>query len=404
MLTRRLTALAILASLLIHLALLPPAFQWLEHRERSQESDTEPAPMELIVPLSDWLLPDSALPIPPTPESEPVLDEAVEDARNREAQLGYVRTAQNQESLIAPSDPSFISDRNARLQSPNPSTEGPIDLPNVGGDEEDTTDLERRRYRDGPLLEESPADPSPEPRPETAPSKAIAQQPPLNNEPEAKEATKDTGMLSNMLPELTNAIPLPRPGFDLGPPEESETPANSQDTANQIESEDRQPIEPTEPSQVAEERPPTPPQPLSPPPAPSTVPLPDRNVPAFQSETRQAKLAGSASKLGDAAFDTKNSPVGRYYKQVGVAVERKWQRNIADNHAFHAFAKIHVKFTVNQWGKAKNVEILQDKGNAVLTNQTVAAILEAKIPQMPADVVELLEQGELQCFFNFSIR
>ena len=396
MLTRRLTALAIVASFMVHIALVPPAAEWLNRQASTEDNEgleIRPAPVEMILPLAEWLLPDNA---------EHTLEEANDDARKRESKLGFVRTTQNQESLVAPTNPSFLSDRNTRLQSPDPSTEDPTELPNVDGDEEDTTDLERRSFRDGPVLEESPSPINPEPRPKTMPPTVVSQRP----TPEQTEA-KETGTPSQPLLELAQAIPLPQPqpGGNLGLPNELiEYPANAQDQPGEPKQETQLPADPSESMPTAQEGPQTPAHPLTPPPAPSTVPMPDRNVPAFQSETYRAKLTGFAKETGDAAFDAKNTPVGRYYKKIGVAVERKWQRNITNNHDFHAFAKIRVKFTVNQWGKARNVEILQDKGNAVLTNQTVAAILEADIPKMPSSVVEMLDHGELQCFFNFSIR
>jgi outer membrane biosynthesis protein TonB len=65
--------------------------------------------------------------------------------------------------------------------------------------------------------------------------------------------------------------------------------------------------------------------------------------------------------------------------------------------------RIRVEFTVSRWGKVRNVRVVKRARNAVLTNLTLEAILEAELPEMPPAVFDDLDGGDLPCFFNFRI-
>ncbi len=400
--SRRLAYRAFAVSVLVHVALAHAFARWLERDP--EESDPPQVASEMVLPLAEWILVDSSLTESPLP-SEPE-EPADSEEEERKKALAYVRTTVNQESLTAPGRPDFISDRNT-LAAAELEGRGPENLPTVDGEDEDTNDLENRRYRDGALIDESP---NPEAIPGTpgGPSVSLvtsSEPVPPSSPSEAAEGAKPVTGVSAPLPEIPDAIPLPKPNLSFEKPDpleeaREEVPGSEAPPADVEDS-------PPEPAAVeAAAVAPTPPGaaglPVSP--APSTVDVPDRNVEAFQSETRRAKLEGGAKRKGYAAYDAENTPIGRYRKAVSAAIERAWQVRMLASRDFMGFnVRIKVEFTVNRWGKVQNVRVPQRAKNAVLTNQTLAAILEARLPEMPPQVHKELDGGDLPCFYNFRI-
>lgn len=406
---------ALFFSVALHAVLLPPAADWLERARTGPPSDPAAVPSEIVLPLADWIVMAPKAPAPLAMEPrEPERSQDGEDERKRD--LAYVRTTANQESLTAPDRPGFISDRNTLATSPEPSSGDDETLPSVAGEDEETREVEDRRFRDGPLLQESPRMETPAEPLGGAPVPAVAAAtPPL-------EAISPSGMpaltepvVTEPLPDIPDALPLPRPQTSIEeqtlPPEVDEVAADgaSASTEDVPEEFEETPEEPEDPAseretptlpslaEGAQSAPPTTP-------APSTVDLPDRDVEAFQSETRRAKLDGGAKRKGYAAFDAENTPIGRYRKAISAAVERVWQGKMLSNQDFMGFnVRIRVEFTVSRWGKVRNVRVVKRARNAVLTNLTLEAILEAELPEMPPAVFDDLDGGDLPCFFNFRI-
>ncbi|MFT4637248.1 MAG: outer membrane biosynthesis protein TonB [Verrucomicrobiales bacterium] len=385
--SNRLVVSSIAVSLAVHLALVPPVAQWLEKSREVPEDEAAPMRSEVVLPMADWVMMEaSSLPQEPADEEEP-------DAAAEEKELGYVRTTANQASLTSPDSPDFVSDRNTRVSADELGS-GNEALPTVNGEDEDTNEFEDRRYRDGALMDESP---SPEQQLATPGSVAAisSDRPPVEAQPVPASATN---IIGQPLPENLNAIPLPRPNPTL-----NEEPSESDDEGL---AETREPVEeemPLEPQVAVANVPPgAPTAPI--PAAPSTLPVPSRNEEAFQSETRRAKMDGGAKRKGYAAYDAENSPIGRYRKELSAAIERAWQMRMLASRDFMDFnTKIRVEFSVNRWGKIKNLRVPKRANNAVLTNETLSAIIEAKIPEMPAAVQEELDGGDLPCFYNFRI-
>ena len=387
---------AIGVSLGLHAALLPSVAHWLRRlRQGSGEAGAQ-AKREMVLPLADWIVMEPRAFLPPSQPEPPEDRESQREENNR----SYVRTTANQASPTSPASPDLVSDRNTEAASPQPG-EGEEGTPTADGEDEETLEVEQRRYRDGPVIVESP---TPEERPAFPGSAALqpaVDQPILETQPLAA-APRAQNVISEFLPDIPDAIPFPR-GI-ISPVEEpsladGEKPGAATDEGL-AETEQQDPLQESS----------LPPQVLAGaasnavPAAPSTVPLPDRNVEAFQSETLRAKLEGGAKPKNYAAFDAENTPIGRYRKEMHVALERAWQAKMLASGDFLGYGvKIRVAFDVDRQGKVKNLRVIKRAKNAVLTNRTLASVLEAKIPEMPSGVLEELDGGDLPCAFNFRI-
>ena len=391
---RRLLVVAVLVSLGLHGLLVPPAARWLQ-AERTTPNDDTPLPTEVVLPLADWIITEAA----PLGQKDAQDEEVAEDETD-ERELGYIRTTVPQESLTSPDQPDFVSDRNTVAQSERPG-DGSNALPSIDGEREGSIEVEDQRFRDGLPVDESPTNTEAEP---TTPGSLASSEIQPTTEPQelSKTQAQTATEISEPLPDIVDAIPLPKTEGQLHP-EILQGEEDSQPTDDVAED----PVEMEEALEqselAAESAPPgAPTLPLTP--APSSLPVPNRNVDAFQSETRKANLKGEARKKGYAAFDAEDTPIGRYRKAVSNAVERSWQAKMLANQDFFGFnVKIRVEFSLNRWGKVSNVRVPKRAKNAVLTNQTLAAILEAKLPEMPPLVIEQLDGGDLPCHFNFTI-
>ncbi len=413
---------AVAISLGLHAVLLPPVDDWLERaRQAGLPSGDEPLKTEWVLPLADWIVVSSAA-------GEPLWQDAIEeddlDQENQEdaakRDLPFVRTTANQVSPTAPDSPGFVSDRNTLASSPEAAEEvGEESLPSVDGEDEETRDVEDRRFRDGPLVDENPSPVLPSGAVAgSAGTTAVQRQPGQPGQPEVAASAApvvEEPSLTEPLPEIPDALPLPRPRpaplTEPLPPDvdkvaadgtvsgaESEESTESDDDSRETERLAEAVGPPGEAAERVEGLP------VASTPAPSTVDLPNRDVEAFQSETRKGRLEGGAPEKGYAAFDAEHTPIGRYREEVSAAIERAWKMKMLSNQDFMGFnERIRVEFTVNRWGKVRNVRVTKRAKNAVLTNLTLTAIVEAALPEMPAAVHEDLGGGDLPCFYNFRI-
>jgi hypothetical protein len=125
---------------------------------------------------------------------------------------------------------------------------------------------------------------------------------------------------------------------------------------------------------------------------------------AFQPQTRPNELVGRISSRGRAAVDAANTPLGRYMRSVTGAIEKLWHRKRLLNADFVTYGSIRLKFMVNQRGEVEELRIVNpDKANPVMQDFTLNAVLEAKIPKMPSDIVSILDHERLPVTYDIII-
>ena len=116
-------------------------------------------------------------------------------------------------------------------------------------------------------------------------------------------------------------------------------------------------------------------------------PKPPSDTPAFTPETVARTVQGTISNRGDApALNVEATDLGRYKKAVTQAVERQWHRYREKNADFVTYGSLRVSFRVGKDGKARNLKLVKNDANAVMAEFTLRAILDAKLPEMPANV------------------
>lgn len=86
-----------------------------------------------------------------------------------------------------------------------------------------------------------------------------------------------------------------------------------------------------------------------------------------------------------------STPLDRYYRKVTGQVEKKWNIYLHLRRDGLTKGYLQLVFYVNKKGKVEGLKVINDKESTpLLTEITLRAIKDAKIPPMPADVIPLL--------------
>lgn len=339
----------------------------------------------------------------------------------------YIRTTQNEGVAAAPKNAVFQSDRNTVAASKlPPKSDATLMMPTLNGNAPTKLELANRDYRDGqikndnaPLANATPLEMR-QPQPPAPPSVLKPQTQP---QPQAQAQAQPTAPPSILKPQ-----PQAQPPAPPAPPAPTKqvakaTPADSTPLLKMMEEMDKEaartdqnklPIEvrkaeasKTEASKAADTPPPKPqvrePQ-DTPPPAPRAIPvaepvndpvkvtagIPEKD--AFNPFTRMSKVDGAISREGENAVDAEATPLGKYMRQVTGAVEKKWHLYVKLGKDSINYGRVRFRFYVDRRGTPQDLKILSDARDADprMRELTLRAILDAKIPPIPDDLLPTL--------------
>jgi hypothetical protein len=353
MIGRSQIVLAALAAFLLEVALLLVIAGWgLSPKETISEEEKptpeSPPPRVVLATL---------MPIVPVPQPERMNFELVDPGPLREK----------------PTRPTnLISDADSRAATELPSRreDGPA-MPTQEGIEAPGLDLTNQKFSDGEQEVASAAPPGPGGPPEPVPPEPT---PPQPTPPEQNSESPQPEEVAAIRPEELVPLPTPLPRMEVTRPEELLRPREEK---------------PPEP-EVAANVPPRPP------------PGGGGGTPGFQSEKIQRAIEGTLSQRGKASLEVEDTPLGRYFKTVSRVIERDWQNACRRHRDVATPGFLRVNFTIAADGRvisARKVEA-RDGGEASVWF-TLNAVKGAKLPPIPADVVEMLEAGHLELNFNF---
>lgn len=339
--------------------------------------------------------------------------EEVEEATSQ--LLQYVRTTQNVGRENPPEDVQFQSDRNTEAASelpPDPNGDRP--LPSQEGVDVPVMELADRKYVDGEILEDQTAG--------TELAAAAAAQAPS----EAAETPSET--------EDDATEDLPKEGLETEEPGEDaeEVAATPPETEPEVASDPlselpvrkpeiverpqvREPdleegLEIRKPEQIRRARPVVRDQanPLAdtrPDSQNSQVGDPSaRSANVFQPQTEQNELRGTISNRGKAAVAAEDTPLGRYMRKITSSIEKEWHKKRVAKADFVTYGNIRLKFFVNNQGKVEDLRIVGPGGaNAVMQDFSLSAVLEANIPPMPRNIIDLIDDARLPVTYDIVI-
>lgn len=330
---------------------------------------------EVVVYLPD-LIPEEAPPI------------------SKQEEMPYIRTGAHGVSERPPGKADFYSDKDTIAASEKPGSAEGDPLPTQEGLQDmPFLELQDRRYSDGERENENasaapsamvpPSFPAPRPEPAPEPVKvAEAIIAPSSSQTREESFSDALDIIENM--------PISQ-DRDTPPQDVPEEKARNLDESRMAES-----LPPLQ--ETVSEITPREPVPLQAPSPPGSD-----GQEGFRPETRRTKMTGTISSLGDAAVNAAATPLGRYKKQIGQSIERLWHRYRQDRADFLEFGSMKLRFDVDRYGKPRNLKILKNDANAVMMDFTLSAILEADIPPMPEEIIDILENESLEVTYDVII-
>lgn len=339
---------AALAALLLELALLLVIAGGLD-RQRVEKPESVPPPVATPPPVVLATL----MPVLPVPQPERMNFQIVDAGALREK----------------PTRPTnLIADADSRAASelPNRRDDGPA-LPTQEGIEAPGLDLVNQNFNDGDQETAAAGRPGPA-------GPAIPDPPEPAVEPAPPEKPARPEELAAARPEDLLPIPGALPRMTVPKPEELLRPRDQQEPE----------------AEVAANVPPRPP------------PGGGGGTPGFQSQKIQRAIEGTLNQRGKASLEVEDTPLGRYMKVVSRVIERDWQSACRRHRDVATPGFLRVNFTIAADGRvtaARKVDA-RDGGEASLWF-TLNAVKGAKLPPIPPEVVEMLEDGRLEINFNF---
>jgi hypothetical protein len=331
------------------------------------------------------IFPEQIIPLPP-PVKPP--------------EKAYIRTTQNMPESQAPKQALFQSDRNTQAASKLPPKSGAtILMPTMEGTAPTKMELANRDYKDGevkndatlPTTTAAPAMRPPQPPAPPAPPSILKPAESAPPPPPPAQVAKVTPNDSTPLVKMMEEMDKDAARLDM----------------NRLPLEVRKP----DPQPTAETPPPKPqiraPADAPPPQIAKAIPVSEEEIKmaagqpekdAYVPFTRTNKMDGAINREGDNAVDSEATPLGRYMKEVTGAVGKKWHLYVNLARDSVNFGRVRFRFFVDRKGTPQDLQILSDARDADprMRELTLRAILDAKIPPIPADLLPDLDEERVK--------
>lgn len=336
---------------LLVLLLWALTIQWLPNAEKAAGHSPEPTPEPIKVTLEQEK-PD-LLPVPtPTPTPPP---------------SRFVDTHDLAETATPPPNSSFESARNTAAASELPP-EGDAPLPTQKGREVPSFVVQTHRYVDG--ADEPPAAPANTPPP------PVETSPPL---PRAVPQPPRPALAATVAP--TPAPTAPSQPGELALAQPSSIPAEpSPAEANPYDPSVRTPTSLTEPPR----------------------PTPVRSARGgYQPQQYKTAISGSVSNRGASSVASAATPMGRYRELVINTIGRRWNAYIGKRNDLASTGSVTIQFLIGMDGKARGTKVVASTANEAFASLSLQAILDSKMPPMPADAVPNETGGQLPVELTF---
>lgn len=136
----------------------------------------------------------------------------------------------------------------------------------------------------------------------------------------------------------------------------------------------------------------------TPPPRPQPV-----KDPGYQPDMRQTRIEGNISNRNSRpGVDAVKTPLGVYRQQVSAQIQSRWLYYTKQRMDLLAIGTVRVRFFVDQNGRVKDVQIVENDSNQSFASICEQSVREAEIAPPPADL-ELMKDGRLELVFSFTL-
>ncbi len=133
-----------------------------------------------------------------------------------------------------------------------------------------------------------------------------------------------------------------------------------------------------------------------------TRPEPRPN-PGYSAQTQKTRIEGGISNRGKSGVASIATPLGRYRKAVADAIGSIWYRYIDARLSLLSTGSVKVTFEVSPNGTIDNVRVHPKPTNTALEMVSIQSVWEAKLPPLPPDVAQALDNGRLEIDYTFTL-
>ena len=139
----------------------------------------------------------------------------------------------------------------------------------------------------------------------------------------------------------------------------------------------------------------------TPTPRPSAAPQQQQPRSAYQPYREKNRLAGAITNRGISSVNAVGTPLGRYQKAVYDAIGSRWYAYMEAKRDLASLGTVRVTFYIDRNGRVQRLKVVSNDSNEAFANIALQAILDAKFPPLPDDLVNSLPPEGLDQDINF---
>ncbi len=123
----------------------------------------------------------------------------------------------------------------------------------------------------------------------------------------------------------------------------------------------------------------------------------------FSAHHRKNRQNGSITALGEGSVDAEATEIGKYKRSVEQAISKKWHQYRVDRAQDVTWGSLTVRFNVTPSGGLTNLRVTRNEATTLVTEFSLRAIVDAKIPPMPREVADVLGSSGFEMHYNIII-
>ncbi|MDF1816090.1 MAG: hypothetical protein P1V20_28070 [Verrucomicrobiales bacterium] len=125
--------------------------------------------------------------------------------------------------------------------------------------------------------------------------------------------------------------------------------------------------------------------------------------PAYLAHRRKNNQNGDITNIGESAVDAVATETGKYKRSVEQAIGRRWHQYRQERADQVTWGFLRVTFIVTKNGNVRNLIIEKKEATELVTEFSLRAIVDAKIPPMPDEVAAHYGARGLKMHYNIQI-
>jgi hypothetical protein len=120
-------------------------------------------------------------------------------------------------------------------------------------------------------------------------------------------------------------------------------------------------------------------------------------------EERFNMINGDTTRIGQNAVDAEATEMGRYKKSVNDVIKQRWHRYRQDRGADVSWGVLKLRFRVDANGRVSALTVVENKADTALVELSMRAIVDSKLPPMPAAVATEVGSEGLEIQYDIII-